>query len=77
MLIIDDLLFWLPLKGIVSVTEQIKKVADREQKMKSKKYNQGLDKIRELRTKWREGAISQRDYERQAIEILKEISNKQ
>ena len=76
MLIIDDLLLWLPLKGLRSVTKQIKKVADREARAKSESYIARVNELKRLRSLFKEGSISQGEYETRARSILKELADK-
>lgn len=71
MFIIDDLLFWLPLKGLTGIARRVKDLADKELDLKTYLLRelQRIETLRDLRK------ISQREYEKKTDEIMKKINN--
>lgn len=70
MLIIDDLLIWLPAKGLMNIFKKIKEIADVELNDKSKLKEQLLY----LQTMYELDQISEEEYQKQEDEIMNKLN---
>lgn len=69
MLIIDDLLFWLPLKGLVAIFEKVHELAEQELSDESKIKEELL----RIQTLYELDQVSEEEYLTRETEILKRL----
>lgn len=65
MLLIDDLLLWLPMKGFLGIFEKIHEVAERE--LHDEAYLQ--EKLLELQLRYELGEIGEEEYSQKGAEL--------
>lgn len=69
MIIIDDLLFWLPLKGLIAVCKKVHELAEQELGDESKLKEELLM----IQTLYELDQISEEEYQAREAEILKRL----
>jgi len=69
MIIIDDLLFWLPLKGLMAIFEKVHELAEQELSDESKIKEELL----RMQTLYELDQISEEEYLARETEILKRL----
>lgn len=69
MIIIDDLLFWLPLKGLMAVFEKVHELAEQELSDESKIKEELL----RMQTLYELDQVSEEEYLTKEAEILKRL----
>ena len=69
MIIIDDLLFWLPLKGLMAVFEKVHELAEQELSDESKLKEELL----RMQTLYELDQISEEEYQIKEVDILRRL----
>ena len=72
MFILDDLLLWLPLKGITGVAQKIKEVAEEEYAQRK-----DLEELVRIRKDFREGLVTEMEFRRRLSKAVKKMKQRQ